>query len=100
MKNGNTVDLLENILRAVREYKISIDGMKTFAYALGPNIGGAHSNRMDGKGQCDEHEMKHILSDYYRETMFDILPSDALKKLNSIFKNELKMPDLQLRDVD
>ena len=49
------------------------------------------------KGQCDEYEMKNILSDYYCETMVDISPSDALKKLNSIFKDELKMPDFKMR---
>ena len=49
------------------------------------------------KGQCDEYEMKNILSDYYCETMVDISPSDALKKINSIFKDELKMPDFKMR---
>ena len=41
--------------------------------------------------------MKNILSDYYCETMVDISPSDALKKVNSIFKDELKMPDFKMR---
>ena len=82
----------DDILQAVREYRIDVDKMADFAKALGRTIYGGHLRRRDERCRCDTYEMRNILSDFYCESMHDMTRKQARKNLRSIFKNDLKLP--------
>ena len=88
-----------NILRAVREYKIDSVKMTQFAQHLanfheGSNIFGAHMRRKARGGECDEYEMRELLSEYYREGMCYFQREQAVSILRLLIQDILKVPDV------
>ena len=89
----------KSILRAVREYKIDGESVTKFAQYLadfheGSKIFGDHMRRKARGGECDENEMRQILSDSYCEFMCDIPGETAVNILRLLFKDILNVPDV------
>ena len=85
----------ESILAAASAHKFDRNQFDTFAKMLGDKVGGEHLRRMEEKGHnCDDHEMKRILSDHYCEKMCDMTTEDAVEELNVIIGDYLKIPDV------
>ena len=83
----------DRILAAASAHKFDKNQFATFAKMLGDKVGGGHLMRMEEKGHnCDEHEMKRILSDHYCEKMLDMTTEDAVEELTFIIEDYLKIP--------
>ena len=88
-----------NILGAVRDYKIDGDSMTKFAQILadfnkGSKVFGDHMRRKERGGKCDENEMRQILSDAYCEFMCEIPGETAVSILRLLFRDSMKLPDV------
>ena len=80
-KLGDTV--LDLILDNVNQGIIDAQKMKDFAHKLSGSTFGKHKLRTE-RGNCDEAEMREILSDWYNEEMYKIDSKAALDKIIGI----------------
>ena len=69
---------------AAHEDKIDDQKLKDISYRLHGRVGGNHQKR--GRGSS-ESEVRAVISDWYREEMFDMTRETALNKLVEIFED-------------
>ena len=76
----------ERILIAVRLGHIGRDEMDTVATELGGTILGNHKRRLEDRGAPDQHEMKRILCDFYKEEGHAMTGEEMCQRLSEAFK--------------
>ena len=74
------------IRESVRRHEISASKMNAIAFHLHDHVGGKHAQRQESKGQCDDVEIRNILSDWFNEGgMCNMEQSEVLSVLINIF---------------
>ena len=71
----------KTIMREGKQGKIRKDQMDYIARLISRKVGGNHLRR----GGCDDVELRHILSDWYNESLYGMDRTEALNYLVNIF---------------
>ena len=86
MKEELGSEKFERILIAVRRGHIGGDEMDTVATELGGTILGNHKRGLEDRGAPDQHEMKRILCDFYKEEGHAMTGEEMCQRLSEAFK--------------
>ena len=82
------------LIEETQKGSITSQHMKDISRAFGSTVGGNHARRTnDQKVNCDDHELREILSDWWVAELFDLSPENALKRICEILKSsEVNLP--------
>ena len=82
------------LIEETQKGSITSQHMKDISRAFGSRVGGNHDRRTnDQKVNCDDHELREILSDWWVAELFDLSPENALKRICEILKSsEVNLP--------
>ena len=82
-------DAFNYILDCVKRGTISAQHMKDISSQLHSHVLGNHLRRVESGKACDEAEFRSILSDWFKEELYDLEQKAALTRLTSIFRSSL-----------
>ena len=84
----------KTLIEETQKGSITSQHMKDISRAFGSKVGGNHARRTnDQKVNCDDHELREILSDWWNEELFNLSPENALKRICEILKSsEVHLP--------
>ena len=87
-------DVWNILIEETQKGSITSQHMKDISRAFGSTVGGNHARRTnDQKVNCDDHELREILSDWWVAELFDLSPENALKRICEILKSsEVHLP--------
>ena len=87
-------DVWNILIEETQKGSITSQHMKDISRAFGSTVGGNHARRTnDQKVNCDDHELREILSDWWGDELFNLSPENALKRICEILKSsEVHLP--------
>ena len=86
-------DVWNILIEETQKGSITSQHMKDISRAFGSKVGGNHARRTnDQKVNCDDHELREILSDWWDLELFDLSMEKALKRIFDILKSSEVMP--------